>query len=1593
MANFDELIPKVGNWDVEEEEMLINKIKSMTEDYQQKCSDLSINLNNINRNLHLIEVDFFNALNGLKTLSGTKFMEHVVDTDDQKPEEEKNEDVTPVEENIKDEHFNNVNNILQRSFDFLALRDQQKSQNKNSQEDDTISMNSKLMDNNLTKNNRGLKLPLIIGSNDFLQNDYIGLVNDEDEEEEENFNNEIKNEVDIPAPPENNQGEIALGNNPEDFHNMIQKNMGKPQQRQSMFDEGNKENEKEFANPALAMEVDEQEDDGLGGLLRSSSVKKPNPNNVILMNNMGMGMNANNNVNRTSALPNPTISATGGKGPMLANFVGNNFFNDDDDDDASGLFSRPGKNRGAMGMSMVLPGMPGNNILNNNINNNQMMNNQNQMFDNQILNNQNQMINNQILNNQNQMINNQIPEIDVQNNNKNIIQNTIINQQMPQEQLPQESEKLPLNQRMVMVPNPLLLAKQIQNIQPKIQQDMQLQMQNQLQDQNQVIAKNQEEEKNNNNLYNNQEPKNFKEKLSNIEKLFSSQQNMANMNNQNQIQNHNQNILMNQENNVDNNNNKIDMNINMDMNMNMGMTMNMVNNVFNQNQNSGMNSFMTQKEIENNQKLEKAKSKLSSIFGDDDDEDDDIFSKKTTNKAEKIEEKSQNLQERLNLLTSEPPKNNINNNKINDIFSMDSNQNSDTNSTTRILLNNANIITNTSVKISKKKAFFEDEDDEDFQIPIKQNDNININQNVQNVQCTQNIQNNQNLQNQVNAQIIKQNVEKNEPRIIMPKQMGVNLFQDQNNQAPVAKKKISLFDDINNNETNNINVNKDINRQSNQIKAPSSLFEGIDTNSKPENKVEHKPIPEINNPEKKKLPAFLFDDEEKDNIQFKPNLQSKSQQMPQPQIQPQQQPHSQTQQQPNPQPQTQEQPPKKDNLFSNLDSHNPVKKKASLFDILDTNPRQTIANTNINTRENLNKKEENIQRISKPDEEKKRLSVFESSNSKKTGGNKMASRFEQMLQDQKKEERKSVHAPHAPPKKLDFASKISNLQNVLGGRMAMGGNVFTMPTGGIKSVTNVGADIVHENGEENTDMENIKTEVKEISTENTNAILEDTKIQETSYEKQLAKKKENTVVVKKKKPKKINFNVESNENYENKEQENKNENISNMFNFENNSQINVQNPLQVESVNQEKSKSVPPKIDLFGDMKPKEKKPISLNNLFDNDNVNNNVNNTNTKSIESKPSANINNLFNEPPKTTTSNINNLFNDNANNNNEIQKVKPKLNMNDLFNEKPKETRPPLNIDNLFNNKKQTQNNDETVVDNQPKLMNIPNNNQENKLNNLEFKNNTYLNPSNNIFNHENSIQNQEKEIQLPQKINLFGEEKPKEEKPIQLPPKIDLFSEVKPKEEKPLEIKNNQHNLLNSNVNNLFNENSNNLNMNANNILNNNKSQQEQNFQKIQKMNNLFENNSQNQQTIQNINLNNNMSNETNKPQNIISNNFLSMNNNNKNQTTIVNNLFIEQKPEENNNLQLNINLNDKNMQIQANSQPQQNIFIQENNIIKNTQQTNYETDSQQIFNNNTQPKKQFKSMFEDDEDDKAVKRESITKNPIADKRLSFLFED
>ena len=198
---------------------------------------------------------------------------------------------------------------------------------------------------------------------------------------------------------------------------------------------------------------------------------------------------------------------------------------------------------------------------------------------------------------------------------------------------------------------------------------------------------------------------------------------------------------------------------------------------------------MSQRELENKRKLENAKSKINSIFGDDDEEEDDLFSKKISiNKAEKIEEKSQNLQERLNQLTSSNPSeisninNNINNN-LNNLFSNDK-DNSNNKITHNLVQNNLNInnnLVNNNINANKnppkKKAFFFEEDDDDLKInqmnqeqKISQKLELNLNSTI----------NNQNLNNINKVNII--NINKDEPKIVMPKPIiqPINMFQEQN---------------------------------------------------------------------------------------------------------------------------------------------------------------------------------------------------------------------------------------------------------------------------------------------------------------------------------------------------------------------------------------------------------------------------------------------------------------------------------------------------------------------------------------------------------------------------------------------------------------------------------------------------------------------------------------------------------------------------------------------------------------------------------------------------------------------------------------------
>ena len=191
-SNFNELISHCKTWNVDDESLLIQKLKAFTEDYQNKCGILSNNIQNFSRNLSLLEVDFYNSMNSLKIMSGNKFIEHVIDEDEIKPTIPK-DNIKPnyTNEEIQNIASNNLKNAMMKSLEFINFKDQQRNlDNNNQQEDDNSSVaSSKIMGKDLGRI-KGLNLPDIIGTKDFNDNAYIGL-----NIEENNENEEIKNEI------------------------------------------------------------------------------------------------------------------------------------------------------------------------------------------------------------------------------------------------------------------------------------------------------------------------------------------------------------------------------------------------------------------------------------------------------------------------------------------------------------------------------------------------------------------------------------------------------------------------------------------------------------------------------------------------------------------------------------------------------------------------------------------------------------------------------------------------------------------------------------------------------------------------------------------------------------------------------------------------------------------------------------------------------------------------------------------------------------------------------------------------------------------------------------------------------------------------------------------------------------------------------------------------------------------------------------------------------------------------------------------------------------------------------------------------------
>ena len=288
-SNFSELKSRIVEWNIDDEKALINKIQSFTNDYTNQCNSISTNLNNFSHNLDIVEIDFYNSMNSLKTISLHKFIEHVID------EDEPLKDNTNTEEEPKiltAEERNNyqvqlIKNAVDISVNAIPVKEPKQAQQpgeENSEDDSASVASSRLLGNQITHFKK-LKLPYLINSKDFMMTEYVGLV---PEEKEEGQNEEKMNVTDAMRQV-NNQG----GNENEREFIPID-NGDSNNNNQSMQQQDNNQQPPQY-NYQQPQSVPVQPSMGKGGIPvpppMNLKVPKTQPNNNVQNNNQKQMMN------------------------------------------------------------------------------------------------------------------------------------------------------------------------------------------------------------------------------------------------------------------------------------------------------------------------------------------------------------------------------------------------------------------------------------------------------------------------------------------------------------------------------------------------------------------------------------------------------------------------------------------------------------------------------------------------------------------------------------------------------------------------------------------------------------------------------------------------------------------------------------------------------------------------------------------------------------------------------------------------------------------------------------------------------------------------------------------------------------------------------------------------------------------------------------------------------------------------------------------------------------------------------------------------------------------------------------------------------
>ena len=179
-ANFSELREKINAWDIQAEDLLIQKMKVFTIKYNEEFQNLCKNFDNFSNLISSTEVEHLKAINQLKNLSSERFIEQTLDNKEDIPQE------NPQEENVLIDRIEKMKKSLEISMqciDSIAKKNK-----KEVIDDDAVSQQSSKI--TMEKNTKGIKLPFIIGTEEFFADKTVGLVIAQQNEEEENEDDE-----------------------------------------------------------------------------------------------------------------------------------------------------------------------------------------------------------------------------------------------------------------------------------------------------------------------------------------------------------------------------------------------------------------------------------------------------------------------------------------------------------------------------------------------------------------------------------------------------------------------------------------------------------------------------------------------------------------------------------------------------------------------------------------------------------------------------------------------------------------------------------------------------------------------------------------------------------------------------------------------------------------------------------------------------------------------------------------------------------------------------------------------------------------------------------------------------------------------------------------------------------------------------------------------------------------------------------------------------------------------------------------------------------------------------------------------------------